>query len=342
MLKKALLLLVIALLILCIWQWNLIAYGLQQGKGQLKVIVEAKTIEEFLDDSEFPDSLKSKLRVIKDIRRFAIDSLGINDTDNYSSMFDQHGDVTLWNLTACQPYELEAYQWSFPMLGSFPYKGFFDIERAREEEQELKSLGYDTQIRPVNGWSTLGWFNDPILSDMLYLPVGHLADLIIHELTHGTLYIKDSASYNENLASFIGEKGAEKFLAQKFGANSIEWIAYEADKEDFKKFSSHFIRGSKALDSLYTLMRTVVNDEIKAERKQRMILNIINAMDTISFAKNSRYLGRFQNSLPNNTFFMSFLRYYSKQNDFEKDFQGNFNGNIRSYLTYLKEKYPSL
>jgi len=341
-LKKKIVVLIVVLSVLGIWQWNLIVYGFQQGNGQLKVILEARPIQEFLDDPDFPDSLKLKLLAIRDIRRFAIDSLGINETDNYRSMFDQDGEATLWNLTACQPYRLEAYQWSFPILGSFPYKGFFDIEKAREEEQVLKSLGYDTQIRPVNGWSTLGWFDDPILSNMLYRPVGHLADLIIHELTHSTLYIKDSAAYNENLASFIGEKGAEKFLAQKFGEASIACIDYEADKTDFKKFINHFIHGSKVLDSLYILMRTEVNGEIKSERKHRMILEIVNAMDTISFTKKARYLGRFQNGLPNNTFFMSFLRYYSKQDDFEKEFQRNFNGNIKCYLTYLKEKYPSL
>jgi len=137
-----------------------------------------------LNDPEFPDSLKSKLIIAQKARTYAIKSLGLNQSNNYTKMFDQKGEVLLWNLSACEPYELKPYQWSFPFLGKMPYKGYFKIEEAKKEQEILDSLGYDTRIRPVGGWSTLGILNDPILSNMLRRSDGALADIIIHELTH--------------------------------------------------------------------------------------------------------------------------------------------------------------
>ena len=107
---------------------------------------------------------------------------------------------------------MRAYEWSFPFLGRVPYKGFFDRGAAIEEDSLLRLKGYDTGIGNIRGWSTLGWFKDPILSGMLENSEGALANLIIHELWHGTLYVKDSADFNENLASFAGEQGALLFL----------------------------------------------------------------------------------------------------------------------------------
>ncbi|MEQ9423031.1 MAG: aminopeptidase [Cyclobacteriaceae bacterium] len=328
--------------VLVVWQWELLSYGLAQGKGQLKVVLEAKPVGHFLESPDFPDSLKMKLRLVKEIRQFAIDSLGINYTDNYTTLFDQQGEVTLWNLSACEAFELKAFEWHFPLLGSFPYKGFFNLEKARIERDLLRERGYDTWIRPVNGWSTLGWFSDPILSNMLNRSVGNLAELIIHEMTHGTLYIKDSATYNENLASFIGEKGGEKWLTLKYGAQSKEYQEYLAGEDDYRKYVNHFIVGANKLDSLYKGLDKALEKPEMAKLKEEMIQKVIDNLDTVSFSDKQRYVNRFRTSLPNNTYFMSFLRYRSRQGDFGKEYAEHFNSNIKLYLTYLKEKYPSL
>jgi predicted aminopeptidase len=124
-------------------------------------------------------------------------------------------------------FQLKAYEWDFPLIGSFSYKGFFNYDQALEEEDKIRKNGYDTSIDEIAGWSTLGWFKDPVLSDMLDRSSGSLANLIIHELTHGTLYVKDNVDFNENLASFVGDKGALIFLRHKYGENSKEYHEYE-------------------------------------------------------------------------------------------------------------------
>src|SRR5690606_16736486 len=133
---------------------------------------------------------------------YAISEIGLEESKNYTSYYDQKGQVILWNLSACESYEFTPKLWSFPFLGSFPYKGYFDLDKAMEEYQLLKELGYDARIRPVNGWSTLGWTKDPILSNMTERSTGAIVELIIHELTHSTLFVKDNIEFNENLASF--------------------------------------------------------------------------------------------------------------------------------------------
>ena len=332
----------VMLLGLLTWQFQLVAYGIMQARGQIKVVLEAQPIEDVLADPSFPDSLKDKLRIVPEIRRYCFDELGMVEAGNYQKVFDQKGKVTLWNLSASEPFQLKAKTWSFPFLGSFPYKGFFDLEEAKKEWNMLKAEGFDTRIRPVSGWSTLGWFDDPILSNMLFRPVGQLAELIIHELTHGTLYVKDSADYNENLATFIGEKGAEKFLAGYFGESSPELREYIDGETDTKKFINHFILGARSLDSLYNSMQSDIPVEQKQKLKHDHIQLIVDRLDTIRFNIKDRYTDRFNEALPNNAFFMSFLRYHSMQDILEEELENDFGGEVRTYLNYLKEKYPSL
>ena len=316
---------------------DLLKYGMMQGKGQLNVVWNAKPIDEVLADVDFPDSLKMKIELMQEIRQFAIDTLGLKDTKNFTAIYDQKGKDILWNLSACEPYELKSVQWSFPFLGSFSYKGFFELDKAKEERDQLEKQGLDTRIRTVNAWSTLGWFRDPILSNQLSRSDGALAELVIHELTHATVFIKDSLSYNENLASFIGEKGAVKFLNFKYGANSRYVNQYFNSEHDYVKYTNHMLAGTKQLDSLYKTFTAGMNDSLKSERKQDMISKIIQAVDTISFNNPKRFAGIFPERLPNNCYFLSFHRYFSKIDQLEIQLQNEFDGDLRAFIQYQKE-----
>ena len=331
----------LVLLALIVWQRKLLYYAYVQGKGQLHIVTNTREVEEILADPKTPDSVKFKLNLIREIKSFAVDSLGINPSDNYTSVFDQKGKPILWVVTACLPFEMKAKEWSFPLIGSFSYKGFFRYEMAVQEENKWKEQGFDTNIRTAGGWSTLGWFKDPILSNMLNRKTGDLTELIIHELTHGTLFVKDSLQFNENLATFIGTKGAELFLTQKFGAESPEFITYTRENEDSERFTAHILAGAIALDSLYQTFGELSDDE-KSIRKQAFIQEIFENIDTLSLHRKARYLDYYQNYGANNTFFMSYLRYREKQGDFENIFQNEFDSNLKKYLTHLKSQYPSL
>jgi predicted aminopeptidase len=319
---------------------ELLVYGVRQGIGQAKIVWNARPVEEFIADPLFPDSLKAKLSLIGEIRKFAIDSLGLNDTDVYKKMYDQQGKPIMWVVQACEPYALQSVKWTFPLIGAVPYKGFFKEELALALRDELKAQGKDVVVRNPGGWSTLGWFNDPILSNMLKRSEGDLASLIIHEMVHTTLFIKDSIDFNENLANFIGDLGALEFVKHTYGMQSKQYYEYNYEDDDYTLFAQHMLRGTRVLDSLYQSFTTETTEQ-KQKVKEKTITQIVLALDTLSLKLVQKPSQRFVKRLPNNAYFMSFVQYEAKQNFFERECEAKFNGNLKRYLDYLKTKYAS-
>lgn len=342
MIKKFLIFFFGLLLILFLWQYKLVLYGIGQGKGQLEILLNTQAVEEVLSDPNIPDTTKQKLRLIQEVRKFAFDSLGINSSKNYTTIYDQKGKPSLWVVTASERFALKAKEWTFPFLGNVSYKGFFDYDKALKEEAKLKEKGWDTYIGIVGGWSTLGWFKDPILSNMLFRSKGDVVNLIIHELTHTTLFVKDSVEFNENLATFIGNKGTELFLKRYYGEDSDEYIRYIKDEEDFQRFSTHILAGADRLDSLYSTFSYLKGLAFRQKSKDDLIKKIVVTADTLTLNDPERYSHYFNNFTPNNAFFMSFLRYRSRLDNFESEFLNQYNSNLKKYLEHMKEKYPSL
>ncbi len=328
-------------LLWCFWNWDVLLYGFRQAKGQLNVISNTIPVERVLSDPAFPDSLKQKIRTIQEIKKFAVDSLGLKPVGSYESYFDQKGKPILWVLTACPPYELKAYSWYFPILGTFQYKGFFDKELVVIEEKLLKEDGLEVRLQEVSAWSTLGYLNDPILSSMLYRNEGELASLIIHEITHGTLFLKSNLEFNENLADFVGDFGAKRFLAYKYGSESIELKKFEEDLILQERYNEHILRGTCKLDSLFqTFSVKNASNRYKDSLKYDCIDQIFESTDTLM---NGKYKGRYKGrGTVNNAYFVAFSTYRSRQNEFEEQFIKDFNGNFAEYLKFLKDNLGNL
>lgn len=318
----------------------MIRYGIGQASGQLSIIWQAEPIEEYMQKEDVPDSVKSSLKFIQKVRRFAIDSLGLNNSDNYTTIFDQKGEPILWVVTGAKPFKLEAKEWHFPILGDVPYKGFFNREKAINEYKLIEQEGLDAGFRTVGGWSTLGWFKDPILSNMLDRSKGDLANLIIHELVHATVFVKDSVEFNENLASFIADEGAKAFLASEFGEDSPELKEYLDELHDEKLYVDHILKGVSKLEDLYEKTEKYSYD-IKLKAKRDLISLIMATIDTLSF-KNKNYPSNLKGQNPNNSYFMSFMRYRSKQGELEKIYKNQYQGRIAPFVDFFKEKYPYL
>lgn len=336
------------LVVMGIWQRELVSYGWMQARGQVRILWNTKPVAEVLTDPAYPDSLKQKIELIREIKRFAIDSLGLDKSGSYESFYDQHGKPILWVITAAEPYQLVARQWHFPILGAFSYKGFFEKDRADSTVSDLKREGFDTRTGEVSAWSTLGFLNDPILSSFLDRPVGSLAELIIHELTHGTLFIKNSLEYNENLADFVGEYGALRFLAQKYGKDSSPYRDYLATKAFYERYDDHILRGTRSLDSLYHTFKPSTPIPVKDSLKWDMIRQIVVSSDTITDERSPQTTRSIKKrrleklNLPNNAYFIGYLTYRKQQNRFRQEFEDQFKGDFKRYLTYLKQTYPSL
>jgi len=317
--------------------FSVLRYGFRQLKGQLSIIFDTEDLETIRTSPNTPDSVKVKLELIGEIKKFAIDSLGINPSKNYTTYYEQHGKPILWVITASEPYRLEARKWKFPIVGEFSYKGHFEKKYADEDITALKKEGWDTRLGEVSAWSTLGYLKDPVLSSMLNKDPGELASLIIHELTHGTLFVKNNLEFNENLADFVGDYGALKFLEFKYGKNSKEYIQYNADKNYYQKFSNHIMHGTRKLDSLYATFDGKMQSKLKDSLKFHLINEIITSSDTLGRKRWSKKIPKL-----NNAYFVAFKTYQAKQNLFEEEFRTKFNSDFKSYMRYLKQKYPSI
>lgn len=328
----------VVILVLAGVNFRLLHYGYIQAKGQLNIIWNSVPLETVLEDPHLPDSLKSKLKYIEQVKKFAIEDLGLKGMKNYTTFYDQEGKDLMWVVSACEPFKLESYQWGFPVLGKFSYKGFFVQEMAVTEMKKLKEKGYDVRLRTAGGWSTLGILKDPILSGMLKSDKGDLANLIIHELTHGTIFVKDSIELNENLASFIGNAGTKIFLSEEYGTDSEIVESYKQKLSDLRTFTAYVLRGAEKLDSLYQTFGDEMSFDDKNDKKQTLIRAIMQDVLDLEFY-NKNYLNYFNDFKPDNTFFMSYLRYRGGQEVFEKTLQIEYQGQLKKYILVLKEKY---
>jgi predicted aminopeptidase len=236
-----------------------IGYLFKSAYSQVDLLNRRVPIEKALKDPRLSEEQKRKLKLAEEARIFAGTSLGLAKTKSYSTFVQLDAPYVTWVVSASEKNELKHYLWRYPFVGSMPYRGYFEPNGAKEQAKEMKEKGYDTYIRGVTAYSTLGWFRDPILSSMLDYKDYDLVNTIIHETTHATVFIKSEADFNERLASFIGMKGTEAFYAAREGTDSATLKRMHADQEDDKLFGE-FI--SKELDSL---------DKWYAERKGKAI-----------------------------------------------------------------------
>ena len=336
--KKLFIVIGLAVIAYSIANYKLIIYGMQQLKGQLHIIFNTVPVEEVIIKKTVSEQYIAKLLLIQKIRKFAVDSLGLNNSSSYTTLYDQHDKPVLWVLTACPQFEMNPYEWHFPFLGNVSYKGFFKKEIGLAEETTLKNQLYDTDLGTAGGWSTLGWLRDPILSNMLKRKNGQIAELIIHELTHATVYLSGNVEYNENLATFIGEQGAIRFLNSGSGIDSSDLQTYLFYKNDEEVFGNYMVTGGNRLDSLYSTFGNQTFRE-KLQLKYKLILEIINGIKLLPLHHPEKYIFRFPGSkLPNNTWFLSFKRYRSRQKELELKLNAAFNGNLNAYIQSIKNK----
>lgn len=320
------------LLIICIWQYSLVNYAFVQLAGQLSLIYHTKPIAEVVNDSNFPKEKREKLFLIAEIKQFAVKELGFTSNDNYTTFYDQHDQPLMYVVSACPKYSMQEYEWHFPVVGKFTYKGFFRREMADEEVESRIKEGLDVYLGTASGWSTLGWLKDPVLSGMLNKCEGELSELIIHELTHSFKYDKNCVTFNENLATFVGQKGALKFISMRYGPASSELKYYETMLHDNQLFDERMTRGYHELDSLYKSFGERTSEINKSLLKQSLIDTIIGSIKLLDLSDKNRYEFVFEKKNKiNNAWFASFNRYNTLQIELEKSLYYT-SGDLKKWL----------
>jgi predicted aminopeptidase len=217
----------------------------------MKLLMNRESLDKVLSRTDLSVDERKKLELSKAAREFAITELNLNAHKNYSTYVKLEKPYVTWVINASPKWELKHHLWSFPIIGEVPYKGYWSESEALEEESRLKKQDLDTFVRGVSAFSTLGWFNDPILSSMLRYQDSDLVNTIIHESVHATLYIKHNADFNERLASFIGDTGAELFYLKKEGPDSPTLKQIKLENEDSIVFSNFISSEIKNLGEYY-------------------------------------------------------------------------------------------
>lgn len=195
----------------------------------MEVLAKRKSIAKILEDADTPEALREQLEQVVELRRFAVAELGLPEGRSYSLYADLGRSAPLWSVVAVPACSMQPRTWCYPLVGCLSYRGYFRQSRARREARRLADRGMDVGLFAVSGYSTLGWFADPLLASQLELGEAELAELIFHELAHERLYIADDTSFNESFASFVGRLGARRWLEAR-GADEVlsQWQARQA------------------------------------------------------------------------------------------------------------------
>ena len=236
---KLLLLLLLALVAIssCV-SCSTVGYYAQGITGHLALMHQREPIDELLENNGLDQSRQKQLQAAQTIRDFATQQLGLPDNDSYRSYVELDRDYVVWNVVATPAYSLKPLEWCFPIAGCVSYRGYFSKQSAEAFADELKQQGYDVVVNPVPAYSTLGWFDDPVLSSMIHQGELLLAQTIFHELAHQQLYVKDDSVFNEAFASTVGEQGV------------FRWLNETGRTEDLLRYQKYLMRKNEFLDLL--------------------------------------------------------------------------------------------
>ena len=236
-------------------------YLVRAGWEEAKILKARRPIAELVRDDSLPAPMRQKLQIVLDARAYARDSLGLNAKESFTTFTQLRRDTLVLVLSGVYPDQLKQKTWWFPIVGSVPYKGYFDLGRARRAAADLRREGFDAYLRPASAFSTLGWFNDPLLSSTLRADSIDLVNTVIHELTHNTYYAPGGATFNESFANFVGSRGAAAFFRSRGSIKAAEEA--EARWYDERMMGAFWGRLYKTVDSAF---KAHPGDSLRARR----------------------------------------------------------------------------
>lgn len=279
-----------------------LSYYAQAVSGHLEIMAKATPVEKLIADPETSPDMRRRLELTRAIRDFASKELKLPDNGSYRSYAELPRPSVVWNVVAAPAFSLEAVKSCFPVAGCVSYRGYFARDDAEEHARGLRELGHDVYVYGVPAYSTLGRFDDPLLSTFIQYSEPELARLLFHELAHQVAYAKDDSTFNESFAVTVEREGLRRWLAGR--------PAEEAAWRDLRRRGEEFVAildgARERLTALYRLR--IAPDEMR-RRKAEEVAQLKAAL--------ARYpaLARVE---PNNAFLAARATYTKLVPEFEK------------------------
>ncbi len=216
-----------------------------------RLLWRRKPITTVLARSDLPSDIRARLATTLAVRKFDQDKLGLKVGGAYQTVTQVDRRAIIWVVMAAPRDSLTPYTWWFPIVGNVPYRGYFDKDAAEAEAAKMEATGYDTYVRSAIAFSSLGFFNDPLLSNLLVLDRVELAGVITHELFHRTYFLASDIMFDESAATWVGSRGGWAFFADAEGASSADALAAQGIYESDLKFANFLLQEQARLLGLY-------------------------------------------------------------------------------------------
>ncbi|PKN65348.1 MAG: hypothetical protein CVU57_10905 [Deltaproteobacteria bacterium HGW-Deltaproteobacteria-15] len=306
-------------------------YYMHLAYGQLRLVWGAVPVEEAVKEGPLSSEELEQLQLIGAVKKFGEQELGLKSTGSYETVYLKSRQNPLYTVSASPKDRLARVTWWFPIVGEMPYIGFFDVESANERKEKLLKQDLDVIVSKANAYSTLGWFNDPVTLNLLDAGDVELAQIILHEMTHTTLYVKGQGEFNEGIAMLVGLAGAARFFEQRHGpAHALAIEARQAVEEE-RGFSSFLDSILKRLEELYG---SSLGYEEKLARREATFSAALEEFNILKKDLHVQRYIRFGSSGLNNAYLMSLALYHRHFSLFEAMLSRE--GSVRNMLATLR------
>ena len=263
-----------------------LSYYAQATQGQLGLVASAKHIDQWLADPKVSDQLKQRLTRTKKIRKFAVQELDLPDNGSYTRYAELNRPYVVWNVIATPELSMKPVQWCFPIAGCVDYRGYYRKEDAQRFAHDLRSQGYEVRVSGVPAYSTLGWFDDPVLSTFIAYPEAEVARMLFHELAHQVAYAPGDTPFNESFATTVESIGVEQWLDKHGNPDSRE--RYRQFRQRKRDFIDLLTQHRQRLEEVFA---TDISDDEKRNQKALVITSLKQAYHQIRDEKWGGYSG---------------------------------------------------
>ena len=234
--------------------------------GHLSLMADRESIDRLLENDGIDPGLRDQLQLATEIKAYAVSSLSLPNSDSYTQFVSLRKPYVVWNVIATPEFSTQPLQWCYPIVGCVVYRGYFTPERANTEARKLKKKGYDVMVGGVRAYSTLGWFDDPVLSSMLENSDTYLASLIFHELAHQVIFVPDDVGFNESFAVAVEREGVRRWLTEN-GQTELA-LNYHQTQNQQDTLVKLMLNAREELDKAYVLD---IRDQERRQRKAIII-----------------------------------------------------------------------